>query len=162
MALKCPRCRVENVDVAQYCGRCGLSLQTDGGGPPGPGRVRHPQPLPPPAGAQRCRFACDLYFTYCSSWGGPLVLGCETISLRLFNAGYDLTDVTVRIDALRADGREVISTTRDIGLLPRGGSAQLEVPSYDLSDPVHEVNVYLTAAHYPPAGGPAGECPERT
>ncbi|TWT40379.1 hypothetical protein RAS1_40870 [Phycisphaerae bacterium RAS1] len=162
MAVNCPRCRADNVDVAQFCARCGLSLQTEGGGPPGPGRVRHPQPLAAPEGAIRCRFACDLYFTFGSSWGGPLVLGCETIGLRLFNAGYDLTDVSVRIDALGDKGEAVISTTREIGLLPRGGEAVLELPSYDLSEPVREVTVALTGAKYPPAGGPSGDSPERT
>ncbi len=150
MDLTCPRCLATNRPVARFCAHCGLMLESADGGPLVPGRIRHPDPLPVPEGFAPCADAVDLYFRCESAWGGARLLGTEGVSVILFNGGYPLSDVVLNVRGEDQNGRELFATEHPTGELPRGKDMMLEIPSYELPDPVHAVRLALVSAEFAP------------
>ncbi len=148
MELTCPRCLATNRSVARFCAHCGLVLESADGGPLAPGRIRHPEPLPAPEGFAPCADAVDLYFRCESAWGGARLLGTEGVSVILFNGGYPLGDVVLNVRGEDPTGRELFATEHPVGELPRGKEVTLEIPSYELPDPVHAVSIALVSAEF--------------
>jgi hypothetical protein len=150
MEAPCPRCYTANPEAARYCRRCGLLLVEGPSGPLGPGRVRHPQPLPTPDGFQPLADGADLLFRNQAAGGGTALSGTEGLTITIFNAGYPLTKVTVRIRGEDRAGGAVFAVERSIADLPRGKSADLEIASWELPEPAERVIVTLVSAEFGP------------
>jgi hypothetical protein len=148
MDLNCPRCHTPNRPVALFCSQCGLPLKGADGELLAPGLVPHPEPLPAPAGLEPCAEAVNLFFRWESAWGGAMLAGTESVGIALFNGGYALASAAFRIRGEDAQGREIFSVEREAALLPRGKETGLEVPSYEMPNPVHRVYVSLTRAEF--------------
>ena len=145
----CPRCRVECSKAARFCSQCGMAL-VSGPGAREPGRIAHPQPVPEPSGFHACADAAGLYFGWESAWGGRPLVGTETLHLTLFNAGYGLCLVEVAVTGVNQRGREVAVGRYFVEDLPRGRVTGLEVPSYDIREPLTEIRVALVRAEFAP------------
>ena len=75
--------------------------------------------------------------------------GTETIAIVLFNAGYPLEDVVVKIRGLDdTNQHEVFAIRREIGLFPRGRTLTVEVPSYELPAPACAIAVTVVSGRY--------------
>lgn len=146
--IDCPRCEHANPESARFCGLCGLSLTAADDGRREAGRVPHPQPLPPPAGFELWRQAQHLYFHWQSAWGASSLLGTEPLRVAVFNAGYPLACVQLQIRAVDRAGATVLTIDRDLDRFPRGVTIELEVPSYDINEPVHALDVRLVGARF--------------
>ncbi len=142
----CPRCRRRNRGEARFCAGCGLSLASGVDGTCRPGRTRHPEPLAAPAGYERVSGAADLYYAQSSAWGGERLSPAENIGLTLFNAGYPLCRVELRISDAAGDGAwEDVCETAE---LPRGVPVQIELASWRMPEGVQRVRVALKDAEY--------------
>ena len=148
MPLACPRCRTANPDVARYCRNCGLTLEVGSGGVLGAGRAPHPQPLSPPDGSQPIGNAANLHFTWGAAGGGAPLLGTESLVLTVFNAGYGLAEVALRVRGTGDGERTVFEVARELEDWPRGASARLEIPSYEMPDRVRAVSAELVQAEF--------------
>ncbi len=148
MSLRCPRCHNSNRDIAHYCSRCGLRLEVGASGVRGAGRVTHPDPLAVPDGCVPILDAADLYFHWEAASGGTPLLGTETLSVTVFNAGYSLCDLILRIHGTDADGQDVCAVTRELAELLRGASTDIEIASYDLPAPVRGLHLELVQAEF--------------
>ena len=144
----CPRCRTANPEVARFCRHCGLVLVAGSDGLLGAGRVRHPDPLPPPEEYEPFENAPNMYFHWEAAWGGKVLLGTETLAVTAFNAGYSLAEVTVRINGEGEAGSEVFTLEQELELWPRGERITLEIPSYDVSAPAKKLMVTLVSAEF--------------
>lgn len=92
-----------------------------------------------------CGRAADLYYRLESAWGGK-VLGSETLAIVLFNGGHALSSAVLEIKGIGgADGR-AFTAPQGVGLVPRGESIRVEVPSYDLPDDPRDLSVSLSSA----------------
>lgn len=140
MVRACPSCLARVSDAAAFCPRCGHALRAASG------VAAHPQPLTPPVGARRVLAAADLHLVDESAWGGPRLLGTEGLRLHLFNAGHALRDLRLIVRGHDDAGRIVFAVPREVDALPRGATAALEVPSYEIPAPVCRVSVALEAA----------------
>jgi hypothetical protein len=150
MALGCPRCRTLNPDVARFCRRCGLSLQAPDGRAATAGRLPHPDPLKPPGAAFPIQDSRDLFFCCEVVGGGKQLLGTEPVVITVFNGGYGLTSVALRVRGLGEDGQPLFAIVRDIETLLRGQSVELEIPSYELPGPVQSLHVDFLRAEFGP------------
>jgi hypothetical protein len=72
-----------------------------------------------------------------------MLLGTETVAVLLFNCGYDLEGVTLRIRGVDLSGREVFARDYELEVLPRGEGGRVEVPSYELEAPACDIAVRL-------------------
>jgi hypothetical protein len=117
-------------------------------GPLVAGKVQHPHPIPGPAGFSRCGEAIDLYFCCESAQGGHRLLGTEGVSVRLFNGGYPLAEVSLELVGRGPAGQQVLQVERMVPELPRGTELRVEIPSYEMSDEVAEVLVTLREAEF--------------
>lgn len=144
----CPRCRSENRDDARFCALCGLSLLAERDGPLEAGRVRHPAPAPIPPGLNPVSDAVLLYFGWAPSLGG--LTETESLTLRLFNAGYALQNVRLDVRGEGPDGRVVLARGYDVEHLPRAGEVSVGVPSYDIGGPLRVLRVALSSAEFAP------------
>ncbi len=147
MSTDCVRCGSRNPEAARYCGRCGLVLPT-GGQDPTPGRAPHPQPLAAPPGFAAVDGACDLYYAWTGPGGAARILGTEGFELRVFNAGYPLTAVALRVTGRTAAGAVALSVEREVAALPRGATAGVEIASWEVGEPVRSLSLALVSAAY--------------
>lgn len=148
MGFSCPRCGSANCDVARFCARCGLSLDIGVDGSRDAGRIRHPRPAQPPTGFTPCEDAAQLYWRSESSLGGETLIATEGINVVVFNAGYPLRDVALRIRGEGDEQRELFVVERDIEEWVQGAEATLEVPSYELPAPLRRLTVALASAEF--------------
>ena len=112
------------------------------------GRIRHPEPLPTPEKFEPCDDAADLSFRCESAWGGQRLLGTEGVSVVLFNGGYPLMDVALKVSGEDKTGREVCLVDYALKDLPRGRELTIEVPSYEFPEPVHTLRLSLVSAEF--------------
>jgi len=148
MPLECPRCRSWNPELARFCRNCGLALIAGAEGVLGAGRAPHPEPLTPPDGCQEIEAARDLYFRWHAVGGGVPLLGTEPLVVKVFNGGYDLRAVLLRISGTGSAGLVLLAAQREIEDWPRGATVALEIPSYELPDPVQTLTVELVQAEF--------------
>ncbi|MFQ5423089.1 MAG: hypothetical protein ACE5F9_03830 [Phycisphaerae bacterium] len=148
MQQPCPRCRFANRSEARFCARCGLTLDLVPGLPRTAGHVKHPQPEAVPEQFERCNAAEDLYFRWKAAWGNGTFLGTEPIALTLFNAGYPLESVELKVEGTDGDGTTAFAVVLQTPALPRGRQVGLEVSSYELSRPVDGLTVSLVSAEF--------------
>lgn len=92
--------------------------------------------------------AADLYFRTESAFGGRTLIGTETLGIVLFNGGFDLRNTVVRIAGQSACGTEVLDVEKCVEALPRGLETRIEVPSYEIHEPIANVRVTLVSAEY--------------
>lgn len=150
MALDCPRCGTSSPEVARFCRHCGLVLERAAGGVLGAGRVPHPEPLTSPENAEPIAWATNLYFQWEAAGGGAPLIGTETLALDVFNAGYDLRGVVLRVFGIDDAEEEVCEMQRELEEWPRGAHLQLEIASYELPNPVRALKVELVTAEFRP------------
>jgi len=112
------------------------------------GRVPHPSPLTAPPGFHRCEGAADLFFHTEASGGGSVLLGTEGFDVTVFNGGYPLASVVLKVDGRSADEQPLFSVELSSERLPRGEQVILEVPSYEISEPASDLSVALVSAEY--------------
>jgi hypothetical protein len=113
-------------------------------------RLAHPSPLPAPPGFQPCEDGAGLFVCVRHAWGGEALLSTEPLIVHVFNAGYDVRDVKLRIAGVGKDGHEAFAIEREIASLPRGEERQLELASWELS-PAERLTVKMTGASFAPA-----------
>jgi hypothetical protein len=155
MQAPCPRCGTLAPDVARFCGHCGLALRRDakGGGWCGAGSTAHPAPAAVPEDLAPITDAVDLYYDWNAAWGGPVLLGTETLALRCFNAGYDLAAVRLDITGCDEAGQAVFAVEREIPRWGHGEWQTVEIASWELSEPAASVAAVLKSAEFAPAEG---------
>jgi hypothetical protein len=90
----------------------------------------------------------DLYYRWESAWGGAMLLGTETLAVKLFNGGYPLEEVSLRICGLGTAGEEMFALDRTLENLPRGREVTIDVPSYELPAPANDLTVSLVSGKY--------------
>jgi len=134
--------------VARYCGQCGLSLTVVNGAVLGPGHAPHPAPLPAPEGMAAVDGAVHLYYRWQVVGGGRPLIGTEPLELFFFNGGYSLQNVQLQVRGADSAGQSVLAVEREIETLPRGQTAQVEIPSYELRGPVHVLRAALIRAEF--------------
>jgi hypothetical protein len=148
MLANCPRCGASNPDVACFCRNCGRPLEGVGEGKLNAGRTPHGDPLPPPAGFVPIEYAMELYYRWEAASGGAPLLGTETLSVEVFNGGYDLTQVALVVRGMDQAGNMRLGLVHELEDWPRGRTVQFEIPSYELPDPIHKVKVELVRAEF--------------
>ena len=84
--------------------------------------------------------------------GGSVLLSTESLSLTLFNGGYALANVVLRLRGTDADGHEVYSIEQSVEALPRDDEVMMEIPSYELPAPAQSMVISLVSAEYGPEG----------
>lgn len=156
MSTMCPRCKNESPPAARFCASCGLALDRSEQGAAGAGRVRHPQPAAVPPGAIPVEDATQLYFTYESALGGNDLSGTEGLRVRVANVGYPLQDLQFEIRGIGRDGANVLRRVYEVPRLGQDASAEIEVPSYDITAPLRILHVKLVGAQFAPADEPNG------
>ena len=112
------------------------------------GAVRHPDPLSAPEDFRACEEVPDLYYRWEAAWGGTMLVGTETIAVIVFNGGYPLEEVVLKIRGLGVDGEEIFSIEETVDELPRGKKVTIEVPSYELPAPASDIAVTLLSGSY--------------
>ncbi len=139
----CPNCQTRNQPVARYCRRCGQEFVEAAHEPAASAPARHPTPLAPGLGFQPVQGMTDLHFKWHAAWGGVMLLGTETIAVVLFNGGYSLEDVVLRIRGFDAHKKIVFGLDMPVERLPRGRTTTLEIPSYEVPQPASSLGVEL-------------------
>ena len=145
---KCPRCHLVSRVQARFCARCGLLLEQGVSGPLRVGLLKHPSPLAAPEDFEPCGDAEHLYFRWESAWGGSMLSGTESIAVVLFNGGYPLESVALKVIGRDNADQEVFGAEHKVQSLPRGREVKLEVPSYELPAPVRELSVSLITGEF--------------
>ena len=148
MPMQCPRCSTANPDMARFCRNCGLGLELGLVGVLGAGQAPHPEPLSPPDGFQPIQRAANLYFCAEAAGGGRPLLGTEALELSVFNGGYSLVLVVLRVTGAGESGQPLFAVTREIDDWRRGVMTRLEIPSYELPGPVAAVSVEFMEAGF--------------
>lgn len=152
MAQLCPRCGKPNPAVARFCRHCGLRMEWGARGICGAGALPHGDPLEPPDAYVPVAGAAHLYFHHqAAGGGGARLLGTEPVLLSLFNGGYDLVEVRLRIVGLDATGAARFEVARELESWRRGQTVESEIPSYELPEPVRALRVELANAEFGPA-----------
>lgn len=146
-SVRCPACRTLHAPNARYCSRCGVPL-AGAGGPALPGHAPHPHPLPCPAGFRPVERGQNLYFHWSAVGGAVPLVGTESLQVSVYNGGYDLRDVQLVIRGTDERGRRLLEVPREIVDWPRGGAVELEVPSYELPDPISQLQVEFVSAEF--------------
>ncbi|MBI5763551.1 MAG: zinc ribbon domain-containing protein [Planctomycetes bacterium] len=140
----CSGCGRLNRGTARYCATCGTALALIGLPQGRPGRTPHPHPLPSPAGFEACLDACDLHVQWRQGEGSAL--GVEPVTVDVFNAGYDLRSVSLRMVGVDSTGRMLRGVEQTIVELPRGATLRIEVPTYEVSEEISRLIVSLASA----------------
>ena len=148
MDERCPRCRQTNLNVARFCGQCGLSLEPGVEGKREAGRVRHPDPLVIPDGCERIINAADVYYRTESAWGGRRLSGTENIGVILYNVGYPLREVVLMVRGYDGEGSELFAVEQVVDELPRGDRVTVEIASYEIPSPPERLSVALVSAEF--------------
>jgi hypothetical protein len=146
----CPRCGEANRREARFCAGCGLSLALGIDGTRSPGRVGQPRARAAPAGFAQCDGSADLYCRWSSSWGGEALAGTEPLDVDVFNGGYGLSEVRLRVRGLDESGSELFAIDKEIERLPSGETVRIEVPSWELPAAAPAWSVALVSARYEP------------
>lgn len=141
----CAECNERNAATAQFCRYCGRSLDASASSA---GRASHPNPIKPPAGFGPVERAADLHYRLESVSGGPTLIGTESISVVLWNAGYALRDVVIRVNGRDAAGHVAVDVEKSAMIVARGEEVRIEVPSYDIGSPVKDLRVSLVSAEF--------------
>jgi hypothetical protein len=89
-----------------------------------------------------------LYWRSESSLGGEALIATEGVSVSVFNAGYALRDVTMRLSGAGDQNRELFDIERSISELYHGGAAVVEIPSYEVPAPLRHLKVSLESAEF--------------
>lgn len=147
--VRCPRCMTRNPAGARFCGRCGVKI--DERKPvkaKTPEPARHPDGLPAPEGFRPVEGVADLYYTWKAAWGGSMLLGTETIGVVLFNGGYPLEEVVLKVCGTDPQAKPVFAVERTLDELPRGQEVTVEVPSYEVPAPASDLVVRLLSGRY--------------
>ncbi len=134
--------------MAHFCAQCGLMLEVGAQGVRGAGRAPHRDALPAPEKYESIQQAANLHFRSEAAGGGAPLLGTEALMVTVFNGGYDLCEVVLRLRGQDAAGQELVAVEREINEWPRGESVELEIPSYELPDIVHALSVELVTAEF--------------
>lgn len=108
--------------------------------------MSHPQPLPPLSGFELCLDACDLYVQWRQGEGSAL--GVEPVTVDVFNAGYGLRSVALRLVGVDSAGRVLPGLEQTISELPRGATVRIEVPTYEISIEISRLIVSLAMAEW--------------
>ncbi len=138
-----------NPEPARFCRRCGLALvYGPDGSLLGPGQIRHPQPLAPPAGFQAFANVPDLYFRTKSAWGGQALSTTEPLVVTAFNGGYALAAVRISVRGAGATGDAIFCLRHELQRWPRGQTVTVEIPSWELPDEAHELTLALDSAEF--------------
>jgi hypothetical protein len=90
----------------------------------------------------------DLHYRWQAAWGGAMLSGTETIAVLIFNGGYALEEVALKLHGLDAEGEEAFVIEKSVEHLPRGEEVTIEVPSYELPVPASDITVALLSAKY--------------
>ena len=144
---RCPRCRSTASPVARYCGTCGLALPTAKENLE-PGRVPDPRALLVPSAFFPCGESADLFYRWESAWGDQPMLGTEPLAIQVFNRGYDLSALLLRIRVCDQSDASMLEVERSIELLRRGMTTTVEVHSYELARPAGHDEVTLVSADF--------------
>lgn len=150
LGATCPRCRHVVTDSVRFCSRCGLYLEGIRSGAARPGCIPHPAPLTPPPGSRPCTGCVDLYVRWEAAWGAPLLTGAEPLRVHLFNAGYPLMHLVLRLRGADTAGQALFDRLETIRGLPRGAEETIEVSSYDLPRTLTGLEVHLDDADFGP------------
>lgn len=110
--------------------------------------MTHPDPLATPAGYQAVVDARGLVFAWRSAWGERSLLGTEPVRIVVRNGGYPLRDVVLEIRAADSSGKNVYHATHEVAQLPRGVDVAIDIPSYDIAEPVQQFSVRLASAAF--------------
>ena len=89
-----------------------------------------------------------MFFHTEASGGGSVLLGTEGFDVTVFNGGYPLASVVLKVDGRSADEQPLFSVELSSERLPRGEQVILEVPSYEISEPASDLSVALVSAEY--------------
>ena len=144
----CPSCGGYLRPTKKTCTHCGLGLEVGPEGVLGAGRAPTTDPLPGPEDFQPVQHAANLYFRWEAIGGGVPLLGTESLALLLFNGGYDLAHVDLRVVGTGKTRRTLCTIDRTIEEWRRGEQVQLEIPSYELPDRVQALYVELRSAEF--------------
>lgn len=142
----CPACGRRNRSAARFCATCGVTLAMVGTPSGTPGRTPHPQPLPPLSEFVPCLDACDLYVKWRQGEGSAL--GVEPVTVDVFNAGYELRSVALRLVGVDSEGRMLPGVEQMISDLPRGATVRIEIPTYEVSVEISRLIVSLALAEW--------------
>ncbi len=148
MTQVCPRCQSTNPAAARFCAQCGLVLDAALAGAAVAGRIKHPDPVATPEGFELIDNAVDLYVRWGSAWGGERLLGTENLAGRLFNAGYSLREIVVRVYGEDQSAEQTFSIDKTIEALPRGGEETIEIASWEMPSPAKRVSAALVSAEF--------------
>ena len=148
MQTECPRCHAPNRDIARFCARCGLSLEMGVNGTQQAGRIRHPRPAAAPAGYLPCHDAVNLYYRSESSLGGAVLINTEGVNVVVFNGGYPLRELVLKVRGEGKDGKELFTVEHTVEDLPQAKEVSLEIPSYELPAPMQSLQVSLVSAEF--------------
>lgn len=80
--------------------------------------------------------------------GGAALIATEGLSVAVFNAGYALSELTLRLRGVGDEGRELFEIERSIQKLGHGAEATLEIPSYEVPAPLRRLTVSLASAEF--------------
>jgi hypothetical protein len=141
----CGECNGRNVGAGGFCRHCGKPLDVAS---TTAGRAVHMSPLPKPSAMSPVDSAADLYFRTESAFGGPTLIGTEALGMILYNGGFTLRSVVIHIEGFAKDGSRALDTEKSLERLPRGLETRVEVPSYEIDEPLHRVKVSFVSAEY--------------
>jgi len=113
-----------------------------------PGRIPRPDPAEVPAGMTPCEDAAQLYYAWESSSGGERLSAAEAISVTVFNAGYALRDLELRVRGLGRDNSIVFDKCEEVAEIGHGMRAEFEVASYLIAEPMRVLKVALVSAGF--------------
>ena len=82
--------------------------------------------------------------------GGPALLSTEGATIRVFNRGYPLCQVVLEIIGWESgeDPEPLLTLDRTIERIDRGQEVRLEVPSYEISEPLEKFTVAFVSANF--------------
>lgn len=81
------------------------------------------------------------------------MIGTEPLAVEIFNRGYDLAAILLRLRVCDQSGVLILEVDRSIDVLRRGMTTTIEVHSYELSRPVGRIDVSLLSADFEGFGG---------
>lgn len=81
------------------------------------------------------------------------MIGTEPLGIEIFNRGYDLAEIQLRLRVCDQSGVLILEADRSIDVLRRGMTTIIEVHSYELSRPVGRLEASLVSAEFEGFGG---------
>ena len=81
------------------------------------------------------------------------MIGTEPLGIQIFNRGYDLAAIQLRLWVCDRSDVCILESDRTIDVLRRGMTPTVEVHSYELERPVGRVDVSLISADFEGFGG---------